>query len=107
MGMIEKLEALLAAGQDSAMLRFGLGNAYLRQGDYPRAAQHLRQAVSLNPRYSAAWKGYGKALAELGRIEEASAAYQSGIAAAQQNGDVQSAREMTVFLRRLTKTKPQ
>ena len=29
--MIERLERMLAAGQDSAPLRFGLGNAYLHR----------------------------------------------------------------------------
>ena len=32
MSVSERLEAMLAAGQDSSMLRFGLGNAYLEEG---------------------------------------------------------------------------
>lgn len=54
MGMIENLEALLAKGNDTAALRLGLGNAYLGRGDAEQAAQHLRQAVTLDPDLSAA-----------------------------------------------------
>jgi len=104
--IIENLEALLAKGQDNAMLRFGLGNAYLQQGDHGRAAEHLHRAVELDPGYSAAWKGYAKALTALGRPQEAAEAYQAGIAAAAERGDMQAAKEMEVFLKRLQKAPP-
>ena len=32
MGMIENFERMLASGQDNALLRFSLGNAYLQAG---------------------------------------------------------------------------
>ena len=100
MGLVENLESMLAAGRDDALLRFSLGNAYLK--DRPAlAAEHLARAVSLNPEYSAAWKLFGKALTAAGREDEARRAYESGIAAAERNGDIQAAREMRVFLRRL------
>lgn len=97
----EGLEKLLAAGRDGALLRFGLGNACLQAGDAGAAAEHLAQATRQQPDYSAAWKLLGKALLQLGRTEEAQAAWTAGIEAAQQHGDLQSAKEMAVFLRRL------
>lgn len=103
MGMIENLEALLAAGQDGALLRFSLGTAYLKAGDAQRALDHLNQAVAQDPHYSAAWKAYGKALSEAGRPEQAMDAYRSGIAVAETKGDIQAAKEMRVFLKRLQK----
>ena len=100
MGLIENLESMLAAGRDDALLRFSLGNAYLK--DQPaRAAEHLARAVALNPDYSAAWKILGKALTAAARDDEAIEAYRHGIAAADRNGDGQAAKEMGVFLRRL------
>jgi len=100
MSLVENLESMLAAGRDDALLRFSLGNAYLN--DRPAlAAEHLARAVELNPGYSAAWKIYGKALAGAGREDEAKEAYRHGIAAAKRNGDIQAAKEMGVFLRRL------
>jgi predicted Zn-dependent protease len=97
------LEKLLAAGKDSALLRFGLGNAYLGCGEALRAAEHLRVALAFDPDYSAAWKLLGKALALAGQEAGALAAYRDGIAAATRNGDKQALREMQVYTRRLAK----
>jgi len=98
-----RFEALLAAGKDSALLRFGLGSHYLKAGDAARAAQHLRSAVEQDPAYSAAWKLLGKALESDADAAGAAEAYRAGIAAAEKRGDKQAAREMTVFLRRITR----
>lgn len=97
----EGLEKLLAAGRDGALLRFGLGNACLVEGDAAAAAQHLAQATQQQPNYSAAWKLLGKALLQLERPDEARAAWTTGIGVAEQQGDKQTAKEMAVFLRRL------
>jgi len=94
---------MLAAGRDGALLRFSLGNEYLKAGDAGRAAPHLAQAVALDPDYTAAWKLLGKALAECGRPAEALAAYRAGIEVAQRKGDKQAGREMDVFARRIEK----
>ncbi len=64
---LENFEKLLAAGKDSALLRFSLGNEHLKAGDAQRAAEHLARAVALDPDFTAAWKLYGKALAAAGR----------------------------------------
>ena len=103
MNAVERFEALLAAGKDGALLRFGLGSEYLKQGDAARAAEHLRAAVGHDPGYSAAWKLLGKALEASGAREQAAEAYRSGIAAAEARGDKQAAKEMGVFLRRIDK----
>jgi Tfp pilus assembly protein PilF len=101
MDPVERFEAMLAGGRDSALLRFSLGMQYLKRGEAARAAAHLRQAVAQDAEYSAAWKLLGKALADSGDDEGATAAYRSGIDAAERRGDKQAAKEMTVFLRRL------
>jgi Flp pilus assembly protein TadD len=97
------LERLLAAGKDGALLRFGLGNAYLAAGDASHAVEHFRRALTFDPDYSAAWKQLGKALAAVGLETEALAAYRDGIAAAERRGDKQALKEMEVFSRRLAK----
>jgi len=101
--MIENFEAMLAKGQDNALLRFSLGNAYLKQKDFVPAVRHFAKAVELDANYSAAWKGYGKALVEAQEDEQAIDVYQKGIAIAEQQGDLQAAKEMQVFLKRLQK----
>jgi len=103
MDAAQRFEALLAAGKDGALLRFGLGMHYLKAGDAARATQHLAQAVALDPAYSAAWKLLGKAHEQEGREADAMEAYRRGIEAAGQRGDKQAAKEMAVFLRRLEK----
>ncbi|NJN45788.1 MAG: tetratricopeptide repeat protein [Candidatus Competibacteraceae bacterium] len=105
MDLIERFEKLLADGQDNALLRFGLGSAYLKAGDCENAKRHLQAAVQHDPAYSAAWKALGKALTESGEISAAIAAYEQGIETAEKKGDVQAAKEMRVFLKRLNKTK--
>jgi predicted Zn-dependent protease len=101
MATIGSFEAMLAAGRDNALLRYSLGNEYLKQGDAARAVEHLRRAVGHDPQYSAAWKLLGRALAESNQPAEALAAYREGIAVAHARGDVQAAKEMAVFARRM------
>lgn len=95
------LEKLLAAGKDTALVRYSLGNEYLKAGDPSAACHHLARALEHDPQYSAAWKLYGKALADSGRSAEALDAYRRGIEVAENKGDKQAAKEMQVFARRI------
>lgn len=106
MGMIDNFEKMLAGGKDSALLRFSLGNEYLKNGDATRAAEHLYAATVQDATYSAAWKLLGKTLAALGDSAGAMEAYRKGIAAAEVKGDKQAAKEMAVFLKRLSAPPP-
>ena len=101
MGMIENFEKMLAGGKDSPLLRFSLGNEYMKVDNAAAASEHLRAAVALDAGYSAAWKLLGKVLAHLGDADGASDAYRQGITAAEAKGDKQAAKEMAVFLKRL------
>jgi tetratricopeptide (TPR) repeat protein len=94
-------EKMLAAGKDGALLRYSLGNEYLKAEDPALAAEHFARAVALDPRYTAAWKLYGKALMAAGRDAEALAAWREGIAVAHSRGDKQAEKEMAVFARRI------
>jgi predicted Zn-dependent protease len=98
---LENFLAMLASGRDNALLRFSIGNEYLKQSNPEKAAEHLRQAVTLDPNYSAAWKLLGRALTDTEAWSEALAAYQQGIAVAEARGDKQAAKEMGVFARRI------
>ena len=101
---IENFEKMLASGKDNALLRFSLGNAYLGAGEATRAVPHLQRAVEHDPKYSAAWKLLGRALNESGDARAALEAYRKGIEIAQAKGDIQAAKEMTVFARRIEKS---
>lgn len=99
--MIEKLEALLANGQDSASLRFALANGYFARDNAGRAAEHARIATELDPEYSAAWRLLGQAQAALGHVRDAAATFERGIEVAELKGDRQVQKEMQVFLKRI------
>ena len=100
---IESLEKMLDGPRDGALLRFSLGNEYLKAGDPAKAGKCFREAVDRDGRYSAAWKALGKALMESGDHAEALAAYENGITVAETKGDIQAAKEMTVFAKRIRK----
>ena len=100
---LASFERMLAAGRDGALLRFSLGNEYLKAGEPARAATHLQQAVALDPGYTAAWKALGRALVDSEQAAEALAAYRTGIEVARRKGDKQAGKEMEVFARRIEK----
>ena len=101
--MISQLEKLLGTPRDGALLRYSLGLEYAKSGDHARAVEYLRDAVTRDPLYSAAWKMLAKSLTEAQLPAEALEAYRRGIEAAKQKGDRQAEKEMTVFARRLEK----
>ena len=106
MALVNNLEAMLAAGTDNPLLRYGLGNEYLKAGDLPRAIAHLEKAVALDPQYSAAWKALAAAYVEAGDLSAARERYTRGIAVAEARGDIQAAKEMRVFLKRIARENP-
>ncbi len=92
---------MLDQGNDSAMLRYTLGALLVKDKQFAGAIDHLRKAVELDANHSASWKLYAKALAAEGQEEAAVLAYEAGIRVAEERGDVQSVKEMRVFLKRL------
>jgi len=101
--MLERLLAMLEKGQDSAMLRFSLGTEYSRLEQHGQAAIHFEAALEQKSDYSAAWKGWGRALSACGEHEKAIQVFQQGVQVAEENGDKQAAKEMQVFLKRVRK----
>ena len=99
--MLETLESLLSAGTDSATLRLGIASSYLKKDNFKAAFTHLQIAVKLDPNYSAAWKLLGNTQIKLGLLEDARQTYSNGIKVAKNTGDIQSAKEMIVFLKRI------
>ncbi|MCP5268409.1 MAG: hypothetical protein H6943_05120 [Zoogloeaceae bacterium] len=102
--IIANLEKMIGGPRDGALLRYSLGNELLKAGEPAAAAVRFREAIEKDANYSAAWKLLGKALAEAGDLPAALAAYQQGTTIAEARGDIQAAKEMTVFARRLEKT---
>jgi len=88
---------------DDPVVRLGLGTAYLEAGQAEDAVREFRETIRLKPDYTAAHRGLGRALEKAGKPEEAKAAYRKGIKVGHTTGDLQTVKEMEVFLRRLEK----
>lgn len=101
-----RLGKQLGGPRDGALLRFSMGNALLAENKPAEAAEAFRAALEFDPRYSAAWKLLGQALASAGDVPAAIETYVRGIAVADERGDKQAAKEMAVFLRRLRRPPP-
>ncbi len=98
---LQAMEKMLEQGKDNAMLRCGLGMGYLKEKNFEKAIEHFAFALLYDQSYSAAWKGYAKALTENNQFEMAIDTYQKGITIAQKKGDLQAVKEMQIFLKRL------
>ena len=86
---------------EDPVVRFGLAGAYLDAGQADSAVIEYEETIRLKPDYSAAHRGLGRALERAGRREEALAAYRKGLEVATRTGDLQTKKEIEVFLRRL------
>ncbi|HXE65914.1 MAG TPA: hypothetical protein VN630_02640 [Rhodanobacteraceae bacterium] len=103
MNRIDVLRAQLNGPHDGALLRYSLGAALLDAGEIAEAITHLRAALDFDDGYSAAWKQLGHACLRADDPQAAAEAWRRGIAAAEVRGDVQAAKEMRVFLKRLAR----
>jgi uncharacterized protein HemY len=103
---IASFKAMLARGQDNEMLRYTLGGACLDAEQYADAIEHLTQAVTLKPDYTAAWKLLGRAHAAAGDPSAAVIAFDHGLLAGEANGDKQGVKEIEVFRKRALKAIP-
>ena len=103
--LIQRLETMLAAGNDNLLLRFGLGKAYAEAEQFEQAIGHFEQAVLLDAAHSSSWFGLGRAQYELGRLEDAERTLDEAVRIAAEKGDSQTVKMAQVFLRRLQKSR--
>ena len=92
---------LLEKDPDNAMILFSLGAELFKEGRYQEARGLLARAVENKPDYSVAYRMLGRAHYELAENAEARRIFAEGREVAQENGDLQTVREIDVFLRRL------
>lgn len=100
---LEAFEEMAVKAPDNVMVRYSLGREYLKAKRYAEAERELREALRLKPDYSAAYRELGKSLVGLNRLDEAREIYTKGAQVAGEKGDLQTQREIEVFLRRLEK----
>ena len=98
---IEEFKEVAELMPDDPVVRFGLAGAYLDAGQANHAIVEYEETIRLKPDYSAAHRGLGRALERAGRREDAVSAYRKGLEVATRTGDLQTKKEIEVFLRRL------
>lgn len=99
----ETFRKLLEKQPDNPMILYSLGNELFKEGSYGEARDHLSRAVANKPDYSVAYRTLGRAHYELHENAEARQAFDRGREVAEENGDLQTVKEIDVFLRRLDK----
>jgi uncharacterized protein HemY len=78
---IEIFTAMLAEQPENAMIWYGLAGEQYKLENWAEAAKSLRQVVSLNADYTAAYKVLGTVLANTGDLAGAQQAWRDGIEA--------------------------
>ena len=99
----EMFRKLLERDPENPMVLLSLGNELFKEGEYAEAREHLRRAIENKPDYSVAYRMLGRAHYELHEDAEARRVFTEGREVAQKNGDLQTVREIDVFMRRLEK----
>jgi Flp pilus assembly protein TadD len=98
---LEQFRQIVELDPDDYFSHFGYASALFDAGHYQQAVQEFREAIRLKPDYSAAIRDLGRALEKVEAFDEAMRVYREGMPIAERNGDLQTLKEMQVFLRRL------
>ena len=92
---------LLERDPENPMVLYSLGNEMFKEQRYSEAKTYLSRAVRNKSDYSVAYRTLGRVLYELHEDDEARRVFAQGREVADANGDLQTAKEIDVFVRRL------
>jgi predicted Zn-dependent protease len=95
---IEVFTAMLKDQPENAMIWYGLASEHFKVEDWAEAAKSLRQVVSLNPDYTAAYQMLGTVLAKMDDVAGAQQAWRDGIEAAGRTGAWKAGQHMQALL---------
>lgn len=98
---IEVFRKMLAAEPHNTAVRFGLANELLKLERFEEAVSELQTYLGQTDDQGNAYGKLAQALERLGRIDEARAAYQQGMAAAQRHGHPGMAQEFELAMAEL------
>jgi len=90
----EMFRQVLEIDPDDAVAHFGMGELLLEMEKPNEAVRHFESALEANPRLSAAFVGWGKALEDLQHVEQAIDVYRRGVSMAASRGDLKAANRM-------------
>jgi predicted Zn-dependent protease len=95
---IEIFTAMLAEQPENAMIWYGLASEQYKLENWAEAAKSLRQVVTLNPDYTAAYQMLGTVLVKTGDLAGAQQAWRDGIEAASRTGAWKAGQHMQALL---------
>ena len=95
---IEVFTAMLVEQPDNAMIWYGLASEQYKLENWAEASKSLRQVVSLNPDYTAAYQMLGTALVKMDDLAGARQAWRDGIEAAGRTGAWKAGQHMQGLL---------
>lgn len=95
---ITVFQKMLASDPTNTAVRFGLANEWLKLEGYDEAAAELQIYLQQANDQGNAYGKLALALERLGRVDDARAAYEQGIAAANQHGHPGMAQEFQLAL---------
>ena len=84
---IEPLKRVLGMDPNDEVAWFGLGKAYMDDGNFEEAAKALRQCIIVKPTYSAAYYALAQSLHKLNLVDECRTVCVTGIEVSTKNGD--------------------
>ena len=91
---IEPLKKVLTIDPNDDVAWFGLGKAYIDDGNFDEAAKALRQCITVKPTYSAAYLALAQSLQTLNRLDECRTVIATGIEVSTKNGDMMVTRNL-------------
>jgi tetratricopeptide (TPR) repeat protein len=90
----EILEEFVAQDPSESFSRYALALELEKEKRVHEAVEHLREVISRDPGYTAAYQQLGRLLVQIGLLDDARDIYQRGIEAARASGDHRSISEM-------------
>jgi len=98
MDRIAVLTEILAQNPKDAFARYGLAMAYVSEGKTEDALREYGTAIENTPDYVPAYQMSAQVLMKLGRMDEAKARLEAGMAACERTGNAHAASEMQGML---------
>ncbi|MFY9620472.1 MAG: hypothetical protein WAM70_03685 [Pyrinomonadaceae bacterium] len=95
---IEVFTTMLTEQPENAMIWYGLASEQSKLENWADAAKSLRQVVSLNPDYTAAYQMLGTVLAKMDDVAGAQQAWRDGMEAAKRTGAWKAGQHMEALL---------